>query len=86
VRVRRRAPHTYVLVPGYGHQGGVAADLAGLRADDGGGIIVASSRGIADAWKRSGGANFSDTIREAVAAMKADLSTLSPAGASSGAS
>ena len=47
-------PHTFFLVPGYGAQGGTAADVAGMFDKQGSGAIVNSSRGIIGAWKKSG--------------------------------
>ena len=52
--LRRRMPHTFFLVPGYGAQGGTAADVRRMFDQDGSGAIVNSSRGIIGAWKRSG--------------------------------
>ena len=45
---------TFFLVPGYGAQGGTAADVAGMFDKRGSGAIVNSSRGIIGAWKKSG--------------------------------
>ncbi|OZG69230.1 orotidine-5'-phosphate decarboxylase [Bifidobacterium eulemuris] len=52
--LRARMPHTFFLVPGYGAQGGTAADVRGMFDRDGSGAIVNSSRGIIGAWKKSG--------------------------------
>ncbi|MBT1179156.1 orotidine-5'-phosphate decarboxylase [Bifidobacterium vespertilionis] len=52
--LRNRMPHTFFLVPGYGAQGGTAADVAGMFDADGSGAIVNSSRGIIGAWRKSG--------------------------------
>ena len=49
--LRARMPHTFYLVPGYGAQGGTAADVAGMFDKQGSGAIVNSSRGIIGAWK-----------------------------------
>lgn len=52
--LRVRMPDTIFLVPGYGAQGGGAADaVAGLRPD-GRGAVVSSSRGIIGAWQTTG--------------------------------
>lgn len=50
--LRARMPHTFFLVPGYGAQGGTAADVAGMFDAQGCGAIVNSSRGIIGAWRR----------------------------------
>lgn len=52
--LRKRMPHTFFLVPGYGAQGGTAADVRGMFDADGSGAIVNSSRGIIGAWKKDG--------------------------------
>ncbi|MBT1162482.1 MULTISPECIES: orotidine-5'-phosphate decarboxylase [Bifidobacterium] len=52
--LRKRMPHTFFLVPGYGAQGGTAAGVAGMFDHDGSGAIVNSSRGIIGAWKKTG--------------------------------
>ncbi|MDR3344629.1 MAG: orotidine-5'-phosphate decarboxylase [Oscillospiraceae bacterium] len=49
--LRKRLPHTFFLVPGYGAQGGAAADIAGAFDDNGRGAIINSSRAILCAWK-----------------------------------
>lgn len=51
--LRARMPHTFFLVPGYGAQGGTAADAANMFDANGRGAIVNSSRGIIGAWKKS---------------------------------
>ncbi len=51
--LRERMPHTFFLVPGYGAQGGTAADVRGMFDRNGSGVIVNSSRGIIGAWKKS---------------------------------
>ena len=49
--LRRELPRTFFLVPGYGAQGGTAADVARTFDAKGGGAVVNSSRGILFAWK-----------------------------------
>ncbi len=51
--LRKRMPHTFFLVPGYGAQGGTAADVRGMFDHNGSGAVVNSSRGIIGAWKKS---------------------------------
>ncbi len=71
--LRERMPDTFVLVPGYGAQGGTAADaVAGQRAD-GRGIVVSSSRGITGAWRDAGTDDIGAAARTALDAMNADL-------------
>jgi orotidine-5'-phosphate decarboxylase len=45
-RLRQLLPNVWFLVPGYGTQGGTAADVAGAFRNDGLGAIINSSRGI----------------------------------------
>lgn len=52
--LRAELPHTFFLVPGYGAQGGTAADIAGAFDKNGLGAIVNSSRGIMCAWQKEG--------------------------------
>lgn len=51
--LRERVPTVPFLVPGYGHQGGTAADLAGAFDARGLGAIVNSARAINYAYKDS---------------------------------
>jgi orotidine-5'-phosphate decarboxylase len=72
-RLRTLMPETIFLIPGYGAQGGTAADaLAGARSD-GRGAIVNSSRGIIAAWQATGAADWAGAARAALEAMNADL-------------
>ena len=77
--LRQIMPKTYILVPGYGAQGGKAEDLAPYFNKDGLGAIVNSSRGIIAAWKkepylsRFGEEGFADAARQAVDDMIEDL-------------
>ncbi len=76
--MRRLMPKTYILVPGYGAQGGKGADLVHYFNQDGLGAIVNSSRGIIAAYKQEQYAQFSpenyaDASRQAVLDMIADI-------------
>ena len=53
--LRKRLKNTFFLVPGYGAQGGSAAEAARAFGESGRGAIINSSRGIIAAWKKSGG-------------------------------
>ncbi len=71
-------PKTYILVPGYGAQGGKAEDLAHYFNKDGLGAIVSSSRGIIAAYKQAsyekfGPTGFADASRQAVIDMREDI-------------
>jgi len=75
--LRENMPQTFFLVPGYGAQGGKAADLAGMINEDGLGIIVNNSRGITGAHlsgkHKADEKDFAKAARAAVLDMKADL-------------
>ena len=45
-KLRARMPHTFLLVPGYGAQGGTAEDVQYAFQENGRGAVVNSSRGI----------------------------------------
>ena len=47
-------PHTFVLVPGYGAQGGSAADVRGAFDENSLGAVINSSRAIMCAYKKQG--------------------------------
>jgi orotidine-5'-phosphate decarboxylase len=53
-------PHTWFLVPGYGSQGGKAADVVAAFDARGLGAIVNNSRGIIFAYERPEYARFGD--------------------------
>ena len=76
--LRKLMPKTYILVPGYGAQGGKAEDLVHYFNADGLGAIVNSSRGIIAAYKQEkyakfGAENFADASRQAVIDMVEDI-------------
>ena len=76
--LREIMPHNYILVPGYGAQGGKGKDLVNFFNKDGLGAIVNSSRGIIAAWKSDNYKQFGDgkvgeAARAAVLDMKADI-------------
>ena len=77
--LRKIMPKTFILVPGYGAQGGKGADLVYFFNEDGLGAIVNSSRGIIAAYKQEkykefGAENYADASRAAVKDMIADIS------------
>ncbi|MBQ2473630.1 MULTISPECIES: orotidine-5'-phosphate decarboxylase [Lachnospira] len=76
--LRKIMPKNFILVPGYGAQGGQGKDLVDFFNPDGLGAIVNSSRGIIaaytkDAYAKFGDKNFGDAARQAVMDMKADI-------------
>ena len=73
-------PKSYILVPGYGAQGGQGKDLVHFFNKDGLGAIVNSSRGIIAAYKQDKykemgitEENFADASRQAVIDMVDDI-------------
>lgn len=79
--LRKLMPHTYFLVPGYGAQGGTAADLKHCFNEDGLGAIVNSSRGIIAAYRKEkykqfGPEHFAEASRQAVMDMVADINSV----------
>ncbi len=76
--LRKVMPKSFILVPGYGAQGGKGADLVHYFNEDGLGAIVNSSRGIIAAYKKEeyakfGAENFADASRQAVLDMIEDI-------------
>jgi orotidine-5'-phosphate decarboxylase len=76
--LRKVMPKNYILVPGYGAQGGKGSDLAPFFNKDGLGAIVNSSRGIIAAYKQEkyqkfGPEAYADASRQAVLDMREDL-------------
>lgn len=79
--LRKVMPKTYILVPGYGAQGGTADSLRPYFNEDGLGAIVNSSRGIIAAYKQEkyakfGAENFADASRAAVIDMIEDIRSI----------
>ena len=79
--LRKVMPKSYILVPGYGAQGGTADGLKPYFNEDGLGAIVNSSRGIICAYKQEkyaqfGEANYADASRQAVIDMRDDINSI----------
>ncbi len=77
-QLRRIMPKAYILVPGYGAQGGKGKDLVPFFNEDRLGAIVNSSRGIIAAYQQEqyakfGEEHFGEASRAAVEDMKADI-------------
>jgi orotidine-5'-phosphate decarboxylase len=76
--LRKIMPKAYILVPGYGAQGGKGADLVPFFNEDGLGAIINSSRGIIAAYQQEkyasyGAEHFAEASRAAVEDMKKDI-------------
>ena len=80
--LRARMPNTPFLVPGYGSQGGTAADVAAAFGGDPAGALINSSRAINFAWRRPewkeqfSEDNWRDAVRAATQKMISDLNSL----------
>ena len=71
--IKKRMPHTFFLIPGYGAQGGTGKDIAAFFADGVCGVVN-SSRGVICAHKgKSEGADFAEHARQAVLTMRDDI-------------
>jgi orotidine-5'-phosphate decarboxylase len=75
--LRRELPRTFFLVPGFGAQGGTAADVARTFDARGDGAIVNSSRAILSAWKEApdGAKRFAGLARAAALAATTAIAT-----------
>ena len=80
--LRKALPRTFFLVPGYGAQGGSAANLAGAFDENGIGAIVNASRSIMCAYKKEENCDEKDyaaaSRREAIR-MRDDITSFIPA-------
>ena len=79
--LRKIMPKAYILVPGYGAQGGKGKDLVHFFNEDGLGAIVNSSRGIIAAYKKEpyvkfGAEHFGEASRQAVIDMITDINSV----------
>ena len=73
--LRTAFPRVFLLVPGYGAQGGTAADVEYAFDKNGHGAIVNSSRGIMCAWEKTDGdgLNFAEAAYDAATKMRREL-------------
>ena len=76
--LRKRLPHTFFLVPGYGAQGGGAEGLKGAFDAKGLGAIVNSSRAIMCAYTKEGcdEKDFAKASRREVIRMRDDITSV----------
>ena len=73
--LRRRLDRVFFLVPGYGAQGGTAADVRFAFDELGRGAIVNASRSIMCAWQKTGGdgADYQEAARAAAEKMRDEI-------------
>ncbi len=79
--LRKVMPKSFILVPGYGAQGGTAEGLRPYFNEDGLGAIINSSRGIIAAYKQDkyakyGPENYADASRQATIDMIEDIASI----------
>ena len=70
--VRSALPSAFILVPGYGAQGGDAAALKGIARGEAAGFVVNASRSVLYAW-RAARAEYRAAAAAAARAMRDDL-------------
>ena len=70
--IRAKYPGTFFLIPGYGAQGGKAADIAQYMTKGNGGVVN-SSRGILLAYKKQEGVPFDEAAYNECVRMKEDI-------------
>lgn len=80
-KLRKLMPNAFLLVPGYGAQGGGAEDVKAAFDKDGLGAVINSSRGIIFAYEKldggpNGGENYAEAARDAVIKMNEDLNSV----------
>jgi orotidine-5'-phosphate decarboxylase len=85
--LRGLLPHSWLLIPGYGSQGGTARDVAPAFRGDGLGALVNNSRGIIFAHRRGqyaerfGDSRWQEAVEAATRDMIAELRVETAAGA-----
>ncbi len=78
--LRSMMPNSFFLIPGFGAQGGTAADVAGGFDSNGLGAVVNSSRGIIFAYEKSDGNDWLQAVEQATLDAMAKLREHTPAG------
>ena len=78
--LRKVMPKAFILVPGYGAQGGTGKDLVHFFNEDGLGAIINSSRGIIAAYQQEkyasyGEEGYAQAARAAVIDMREDIAS-----------
>jgi orotidine-5'-phosphate decarboxylase len=71
--LRELMPQQIFLVPGFGAQGGSAAELAPVFKSDGSGALITASRSITYAYGEPGASNWLSAIAAAVVQFKAEV-------------
>ena len=78
--LRKKMPHTFFLVPGYGAQGGSAEGVRGAFDEKGLGAIVNSSRAVLTAWIKKGydEKDFAKAARDEAIRMRDEIASMLP--------
>ena len=78
--MRKAMPHTFLLVPGYGAQGGGAKDVIGAFDEKGLGAIINSSRAVLTAWQKQNrpGSEYAAAARDEAIRMRDDITQYLP--------
>ena len=78
--MRKAMPHTFLLVPGYGAQGGGAKDVIGAFDERGLGAIINSSRAVLTAWQKQNrpGSEYAAVARDEAIRMRDDITQYLP--------
>jgi orotidine-5'-phosphate decarboxylase len=75
-KLRKIMPNSIFLVPGYGAQGGTAADVKPCFDENGFGALVVSARGIIYAFGEGEGKNYVEAARAAAIKMNEELNAI----------
>ncbi len=84
-KLRALLPQSWLLVPGYGAQGGQAKDFAPYFKADGSGALIAAGRSVIFAYQaasapRNSGADWQSCVHQACMDFMTDVRSISPAG------
>lgn len=77
-KLRKQMPNTYFLIPGYGAQGGGAADVISGFNSDGLGALINASRSVNYAYRKSENykeKDFDKAAREEVIRMNKEINS-----------
>ena len=74
--LRQKYDRLFLMVPGYGAQGGTARNVSEAFDRFGHGAIVSASRSILGAWQKAGsdGSDWAEQARQAALKMRDDIS------------
>ncbi len=73
--MREKMPHTFFLVPGYGAQGGTAADVRYAFDRNSEGAVINSSRAILCAWQKGNDTDIATASRREAIRMRDEITS-----------